>query len=70
MEFDVDYAPSEAFLGQYFYEKLKQLIKLWIYEDSRELFVWDDFVKKLLRAKAKVKIQNNHDLNQRCHWDK
>ena len=28
MEFDADFAPSEAFLGQYFYEGLRPSIKL------------------------------------------
>ena len=56
MEFDADYTLLETLLGQSFYEKLRPLIKLWIDENGRELFAWDDLVKKSLKAKAKAKI--------------
>lgn len=41
-----------------------------INEDSQELLALDDLVKKLLRAEKKAKIQNNYELDQRCHRGK
>lgn len=46
MKFDIDYAPSKAFHGQYFYEGLRPLIKLWIDKEIWELHVWNYFVIK------------------------
>lgn len=56
MKFDANYALSKALLGWYFYKDLKQSIKVWIDDDSWELFACDDLVKKLLKANAKAKI--------------
>lgn len=63
MEFNNWSAPLEVFLSWYSYVCLRPLVKLWLDENGRELFTWDDFVKKLLKAKIKDKIQNNRDLN-------
>ena len=70
MELDADDALSEALLDRYFYEGLRPSIKLWIDEDGWKLLAWDDLVKKSSRAEAKAKIQNNWDLDQRCHRGK
>lgn len=61
---------EKSFLGQYFYEKLRPLIKFWIDENGQKLFAQNDLVKKLSRAKEKAKIQNKYNLDQCCYWGK
>lgn len=68
MDFDANCAPSEALLGQYFYEGLRPLIKFWIDKEGREWLTRNDLVRKVTRAEAKAKIQtaNSRELDQRC----
>lgn len=70
MEFEADYSPSKALLGQFFYESLRLLIKIWIDKEGQKLLAWDDLVERLSKVKAKVKIWNNRNLDQYCHKKK
>lgn len=56
IEFVTDCTLLETLLGQYFYEDLRPLIKVWINKDGQELFTWNDLIKKKSRAEAKAKI--------------
>lgn len=70
MEFGTDCVSLKALLARYFYKSLEPLIKLWINEDGRKLFTWNDSVKKSSKAKTKAKIQNNYNLDLRYYWGK
>ncbi len=74
MEFNANYSLLKVLLRWYSYEGLRPLIKLWIDEKGQEQLVWDDLIKKLIRAEAKTKIKvaNSQNLDQ-CypqskHW--
>lgn len=68
MEFDATYTPLKALFSLYFYVSLRPSIKLWINEKNREQLRWDDLIKKLIKSKAKARIQtsNSRDLDQQC----
>lgn len=64
MEFDSVYTPTEDYLGQYCYEGLKPLIKVWLNEKRREKLAQDELIRKTIRAKSTTKIQKDWDLDQ------
>ncbi len=70
MEFDADCALIKGQLGRTFYDGLRLSIKLWINEVDREHLSWEELVTMANRAKAKARIHNNQQLDQRCLWGK
>ncbi len=65
LEFDINDAPHVGQLGQTFHDGLRPSIKLWIANIGKDM-LWNDLIRVVNKAEARVKIQESTDLDQQC----